>query len=159
MKRPELKLITDFSEARWVQEILYPSNEQYHNCLGTYIPVGFESYIAIRHDNNDPNLGTIIPLNFEKLILLIRDYTGTPDTCFVGLWNGFGWNFESEFPELFDTLKPWRNFEDFFKIPNREFYLIQSEILDTLKIDTLYITILIMKNQICYGLETEAGLL
>jgi hypothetical protein len=35
MKRPELKLITDFSEAQWVQEILYPSDEQYRNCLGT----------------------------------------------------------------------------------------------------------------------------
>lgn len=134
MKRPKLKLITDFSEARWVQESLYPREEQYHNCLGSYIPVGFESYIAIRHENNDPKLGTTIPLNFEKLILLIRDFTETPDTCFVGIWNGFGWNLEREFPELFKNLKPWKTFEKFFKIPDRKFYLMQTEILDTLKI-------------------------
>lgn len=134
MKRPKLKLITGFSEARWVQKILYPYEERYYTCLGIHIPVGFESYIAIRHDNDDPNLGTTIPLNFQKFTLLIRDHTETADECFVAIWNGFGWNFEKNFPELFQNMAPWESFENFFEIPNRSFYLMHADILDTLKI-------------------------
>jgi len=66
MKPPKLQLITDFDEAKWVQVALYPWDDIHIACLGVFIPVGFESYLAIRHDNSDPALGSTVPLNFER---------------------------------------------------------------------------------------------
>ena len=93
MKPPELKLVTDFSEAKWVQETLYPWDDLHIACLGVFIPVGFQSYLTIRHDNTDPSLGSVSSLNFERLTLMLCDFTETPDDCFVGIWCGFGWGF------------------------------------------------------------------
>lgn len=134
MKPPKLKLLTDFTEATWVQETLYPWDDQHIACLGIFIPVGFESYLTIRHDNSDPELGSVSMLNFERLTLMLRDFTETPDECFVGIWNGLGWGFEKVYSELFDGFSRWKNFKKFFELPHRDYYLLQCDILESLKI-------------------------
>ena len=140
MKPPKLKLITEFSDVEWIHKMLYPFEEEYFTRLGIHIPIGYESYLTIRHHNLDPykaNLGFLI---WEKLILLLRDYTETPERCIAGIWNGFGWDFESTYPDLFREnsnsllLKKSNLFENFFQLPYRSYYLVEADILDTLKI-------------------------
>lgn len=134
MQPPKLQLITDFTEAEWVQETLYPWDDQYIACLGVFIPVGFESYLTIRHDNSDPDLGSVSSLNFERLTLMLRDFTEKPNECFVGIWNGLGWGFEELYSDLFKSFSKGKDFNQFFKLPNRDYYLLQCEILESLKI-------------------------
>ena len=87
-----------------VQDILYPWGGPYFGCLGSVIPIGFESYLAIRHDNDDESHGPLGNMNHEKLTLILRDYTTCPENCFVAIWNGFGWNFQDEYSELFEEM-------------------------------------------------------
>ena len=134
MKPPELKLVTDFSEAKWVQETLYPWDDLHIACLGVFIPVGFQSYLTIRHDNTDPSLGSVSSLNFERLTLMLRDFTKTPEECFVGIWCGFGWGFEDQYSDLFKGFSHRNKFNQYFNLPNREYYLLQCEVLESLKI-------------------------
>ncbi len=134
MKPPELKLVIDFSEAKWVQQTLYPWEDPYIACLGVFIPVGFESYLTIRHNNVDPSLGSVSVLNFERLTLMLRDFTETPDECFVAIWNGFNWGFEELYSDLFKSFPKQNEFDQFFNLPNRDYYLLQCEILESLKI-------------------------
>jgi hypothetical protein len=134
MKPPQLKLITDFTEAQWVQETLYAWDDLHIACLGVFIPVGFQSYLTIRHDNTDPSLGSVSSLNFERLTLMLCDFTETPDDCFVGIWCGFGWGFEDQYSDLFKSFSRWKEFSQFFNLPNREYYLLQCEVLESLKI-------------------------
>ena len=75
MKPPKLKLVTDFTEAEWVQETLYPWDDQYIACLGVFIPVGFDSYWTIRHDNGDPDLGSVSSLTFVRLTSMCGVFT------------------------------------------------------------------------------------
>ena len=134
MKPPKLKLVIDFSEAKWVQETLYPWDNLNIACLGVFIPVGFESYLTIRHDNTDPSLGSVSSLNFERLTLMLRDFTETPNECFVAIWNGFNWGFEELYSDLFKSFSKQNEFNQFFNLPNRGYYLLQCEILESLKI-------------------------
>jgi len=134
MKPPKLQLITDFDEAKWVQVALYPWDDIHIACLGVFIPVGFESYLTIRHDNSDPVLGSTVPLNFERLTLILQDYTKTPKDCFVAIWNGLGWGFEKVYSDLFNNFSRWKDFDKFFKLPNRNYYLLKCDILESLKI-------------------------
>jgi len=134
MKTPQLNLVTDFTEAIWVQETLYPWDDQHIACLGVFIPKGFESYLTIRHDNTNPELGSVSSLNFERLTLMLRDFTESPDECFVGIWNGFGWGFEELYSDLFKSFPKGKDFDQFFNLPNRDYYLLQCEILESLKI-------------------------
>jgi hypothetical protein len=134
MKPPQMKLITDFTEAQWVQETLYPWDDLHIACLGVFIPVGFQSYLTIRHENTDPLLGSVSSLNFERLTLMLCDFTETPDDCFVGIWCGFGWGFEDQYSDLFKSFSRCKEFDQFFNLPNREYYLLQCEVLESLKI-------------------------
>ena len=138
MKPPKLKLITDFSELKWLQEALYPWDDLHIACLGVFIPIGFESYLTIRHENSDPSLGSVSSLNFERLTLMLRDFTETPDECFVAIWNGFGWGFEEVYSELFNSFSRSKDFDKFFKLPHRDYYLLQCDILESLKIGEVF---------------------
>lgn len=135
MKKPILKLVTEFADAKWIQDILYPWEEPYFGCLGSVIPIGFESYLAIRHENNDKSRGPLGNLNEEKLSLILRDYTTCPENCLIGIWNGFGWSFEEEYPELFEG-KIY--FDKYFELPDRSYYLLNCDILDSLRIGSHY---------------------
>lgn len=134
MKPPQLKLITDFTEAKWVQATLYPWEDPYIACLVVFIPVGFQSYLTIGHDNTDPSLGSVSSLNFERLILMLRDFTETPNECFVAIWTGFNWGFEDLYSDLFKSFSHRKEFDQFFDLPNRKYYLLQCEIIESLKI-------------------------
>ena len=142
MKPPKLKLVIDFSEAKWVQETLYPWDNLNIACLGVFIPVGFESYLTIRHDNTDPSLGSVSSLNFERLTLMLRDFTETPNECFVAIWNGFNWGFEELYSDLFKSFSKQNEFNQFFNLPNRGYYLLQCEILESLKIGKIIFVLL-----------------
>ena len=135
MKKPILKLVTELKEVKWIQDILYPWEEPYLGCLGFVIPIGFESYLAIRHDNDDESHGPLGTMNHEKLTLTLRDYTTCPENCFVAIWNGFGWNFQEEYSELFEEMI---DFDKYFELPERSYYLLICDILDSLKIGSNY---------------------
>lgn len=58
----------------------------------------------------------------------------------MALWNGFGWDFEERYRYLFENLnkdvherKP-KEYNDFFELPGREYYLMQGKIHDSRKI-------------------------
>ena len=142
MKEPKLELITDFTEADWVRKSLSQAAENEEGFLAAIIPMGFEAYISVRHTPKKSNNHFDESLNFEKLTLLLMDYTETPEECFAAIWYGFGWGFEEEYPHLFHGMQSFfsrdyfgnREFNKYFEIPNRNYYLLKCSLLDTLKI-------------------------
>lgn len=142
MEPPNLELVTDFSDADWVKTSLTEAREGDSEILATVIPRGFESYISVRHVPGELKNSVYSEFDFERLVLILKDYTDTPDECFAAIWNGFGWNFEKNYPYLFQKKKKvfsrklfrGREFNYFFEIPNREYYLLKCSLFDTLKI-------------------------
>lgn len=142
MKDPKLELITDFTEADWVRKSLSKAAENNEGFLAAIIPEGFEAYISVRHSPKKSKYHFDESLNFEKLTLLLMDYTETPEECFAAIWYGFGWRFEEEYPHLFHDMQSFvsrnyfgnREFNKYFEIPDRNYYLLKCSLLDTLKI-------------------------
>lgn len=139
---PKLELVTNFSEVDWVRTSLTEAHTNNSEILSTVIPRGFESYLSVRHLPKVLNRLVYSEFNFEKLLLILKDYTDTPEECFAAIWNGFGWSFEKNYPYLFQNKKKsfsgrvfrGREFNRFFEIPNRKYYLLKCPLFDTLKI-------------------------
>ncbi|MBU3645917.1 MAG: hypothetical protein FGM49_03810 [Candidatus Nanopelagicaceae bacterium] len=142
MKPPKLALITDFTEADWVRTSLSQAAERDERFLADVIPMSFEAYVSVRHQPKKSKNNFGESLCFEKLTLLLMDHTETEEECFAAIWYGFGWSFEEEYPHLFHNMEKHflrkfvgnREFNKFFQIPNRDYYLLKSSLLDTLKI-------------------------
>ena len=141
MKKPNFELASGPKDAQWLNETLYPWDKDDFLQLGSIIPEGFESYIAIRHVKKTENSDNFNCMNYEKLNLILADYTTDPSKCFYGVWVGFGWDFEGEYrrifrkkPKEFDSLNNRFVYADLLRLENREYYLLFGDLFDSLKI-------------------------
>ena len=131
MEKINLKLISDYSELEWLKNSLTPWPEIGHLQLSSIIPSGHQSYVAVRCSNSDPKIGPVGTLDYEKLFKYLQKFTSSPEVCFSALWNGFGWDVESELPQFFENL----NFQNYklFELPNRAYYVFSGPLLENLK--------------------------
>lgn len=141
MRKPNFQLVDDLSIADWVKETLYPWDTDNFLQLGTVIPEGFDAYISIRNETKIPDSDWKETFNHEKLLLKLMDYTQSPSNCFYGMWYGFGFDYEAEYPEIFegkkwvfDKLNNRYEYGNFYCLENREYYLLTGTLLDSLKI-------------------------
>lgn len=141
MKQPKFKLVNDLSIANWVKETLYPWDRDGYLRLGTVIPEGFESYISVRNENVFPGYEWRETFNHEKLVMRLMDYTDSPDQCFYGMWHGFGFPYEDEYPHIFEgkkikfdksSMRYW--YDELFHLENRAYYMLEGTLLDSFKI-------------------------
>jgi hypothetical protein len=139
MRASNLKIVKDFSDAEWFKNRILESTENKY-CMGHYIPTGFESYISIRHDLYYEDENSEYLIDDLKVIEILKEFTTSPNDCFMALWTGFGWNFEKAYKHLFPRNK-WRffqlgtrAFENYFLLPNRDYFLMRGPIDESLEI-------------------------
>lgn len=141
MKKPRFQLVDDLTIADWLKESLYPWDKDNFLRLGTVIPEGFDAYISVRNETKALDCNCRETFNHEKLLLMLMDHTETPSKSFYGMWDGFGFIYEDEYPEIFEGKKRkfdlinnryW--YENIFHLENRDYYLLTGTLLDSLKI-------------------------
>jgi hypothetical protein len=141
MKKPNFVLVNGAKEANWLLKKLYPRDKELYLRLGSFVPEGFEAYISIRHSADARNPVQVEDLNYEKLNLILADHTVDPSRCFYGLWDGYGWDFEGNYKNIFDgksiifdTSRERFEFSDKLFIEGYKYYLLFGDLFDSLKI-------------------------
>jgi hypothetical protein len=85
LRRPEIAWSSSFSAAAWIRDRLHPFGSRE---IGSVVPDGFESYVAIRHPQGNRELSA------EGLIRLsqaLDAHTSTPTRIWYCIWDGYAW--------------------------------------------------------------------
>jgi hypothetical protein len=139
----DLSVISDYQDAKWIQDALNSYQDSGNWGLGVVIPVGFESYISIRRSDSgdDKNYANSQEDCAEDLNSILGSFTSPDESCLVAMWNGFGWSFEDEYSSLYSSKRSTgngfytseNNFVPFFKTPFREYYVLKCPLSETSK--------------------------
>jgi hypothetical protein len=87
----ELRPGDDVAVAAWVFDALYAFHRPE---VGSIIPPGFPAYCCLLHserNDNDQVHGRPRLEDVHALAEILRVATSTPDHCWFGVWNGWGW--------------------------------------------------------------------
>src|SRR6202035_3353524 len=70
--------------ASWIAPRLHPFGQD----VGSVIPTGFAAYAGIGNDSRE---GALSPARSAALARVLEAHTSTPHTCWLCLWNGYGY--------------------------------------------------------------------
>jgi hypothetical protein len=82
---PPVDWSSDVRAADWIVERLHPFAVD----VGSLVPEGFQAYARVLHRAGQ--LGSLEPDELEALVELLGPHTGSPGSCWFGLWEGYGW--------------------------------------------------------------------
>ena len=138
-----LSVVSSYQDAKWVQDALNSYHVSGNRGLGFVIPIGFESYISIRRSNpeDNQNYSTSQEDCAEDLNKILDKFTSPEKSCFVAIWNGFGWSFEEEYGNFYNSKRSASNgfftseniFVPYFKTLFREYYLLKCPLFESSK--------------------------
>lgn len=143
MLKPNFTYVHDLSAADWIFENLDEFSWEGQDSLSTFIPKGFESYIAIRHDNAVVESEEGIEIDWEIFTKKLLPFTSTPEDCYYGLWEGYGNEYLVRHSELFkknfgegkEKILDYREV-NFLSFPfGRNLFLFKGKLLDSLNLE------------------------
>lgn len=114
-------LLTDPKPFEWIGESLKPYEDSH--TFAQYMPDKFEAYISFQHYFEPGDTTDVNDTDMNALIVPLQKFTSTPEKAYIGVWEGYGWDFEANF-----NLK--KRLDDACKIdqPNRKYNLIESSV-------------------------------
>lgn len=151
MVKAELEVVSNLSVGDWIKDSLLEWGSGPLK-LGCVIPPRFESYISIRNTAVDTRQGELDPTILSELINILSEFTSTPQNCFHGLWEGYGWMHEGAHTyfgstEAENRLANNAHYVSFpseainsrkFQLPNRNYILIKGPISEAPKLGSGY---------------------
>jgi hypothetical protein len=143
MLKPNFRYVHDLAAAKWIYDNIDESKWERENPLSIFIPKGFESYIAIRHDNARIESEAGLEIDWEIFTKKLLPFTSTPEDCYYGLWEGYGNDYQENHAELF--IRTLENGEverldrreiNTLKFPDgRNFMIFKGKLLDSLNLE------------------------
>jgi hypothetical protein len=85
-----MKWSTTAQAGDWIAERLHP----FASDVGSVVPEGFAAYVRIPHparDGSPARAGTLRTDQLDALTESLTVHTGRPDSCWFGVWDGYGW--------------------------------------------------------------------
>lgn len=143
MLKPNFTYVHDLSAAEWIYENLDEFSWEGQDPLSIFIPKGFESYIAIRHDNAVVESEAGIEIDWEIFTKKLLPFTSTPEDCYYGLWEGYGNDYQGHHSELFkknlgegkETILDYQDINSLSFPFGRNFFVFKGRLLDSLNLE------------------------
>jgi hypothetical protein len=85
LRRPEIAWSSSFVAAAWIRDRLHPFGSRE---IGSVVPDGFESYVAIRHPHGNHELPAE---DLLRLSQVLDAHTSTPTWIWYCMWDGYAW--------------------------------------------------------------------